>query len=575
MIRFFLPLLVLIFVVLLCAASMNTAASRARESRNESAGHLFESEPRQGQVNVSLPQASGATGASVMLAITASNLAGLGVVAYDFTVGFDPGVLRLQNPPVDSVGTLSSGMTITPNASVPGRLTVSAFGTVPLSGAGTLLTMKFNVTGAPGAMTDLTFQRLQLNEGTPAANAIDGSFTVGGGGMCSYQVTPATASFSPSGGSGSFTVLTAPPTGCAWTATSDSPWLVTSSSGGGSGGVTYTVASNPSPSSRTGHITVQGQTHTVTQLGGDAFCTYSLAPSSASFPASGGAGSFSVTTQPATGCNWIAARDSSWLTTNSSGSGSGTASYAVASNGGPGRTGAITVQGQTHIVTQAGASNCVPVSISSSLRGGPGSPLTVPVTVGNVSGLGVVAYDLVISFDPAVLSLQSPAFDSVGTLSGAMTITPNASMGGRITISAFGTTALSGSGTLVNLKFNVIGAAPSCSNLTWSRFTFNEGTPCNVTTDGRACVGAPDGPVILDASVEGKKLIVRGSGFSVGAELTMDGVKQKKTRNDEQNPTTVLIAAKSGKKIAHGQTVRLQVRNNDGRLSPDFRYTRP
>ena len=79
---------------------------------------------------------------------------------------------------------------------------------------------------------------------------------------------------------------------------------------------------------------------------------------------------------------------------------------------------------------------------------------------------------------------------------------------------------------------------------------------------------------ITAASVTGKKLFVFGEGFDSGTVILLDGEKQK-TANDEQNPTTLLIGKKAGKKIASGQTVRLEVRNRDGGLSEAFSFTRP
>ncbi|HKP87984.1 MAG TPA: alpha/beta hydrolase [Blastocatellia bacterium] len=79
---------------------------------------------------------------------------------------------------------------------------------------------------------------------------------------------------------------------------------------------------------------------------------------------------------------------------------------------------------------------------------------------------------------------------------------------------------------------------------------------------------------ITAASVSGKKLFVFGENFSTGAAVLLDGRKQK-TSNDEQNPTTALTAKKAGKKISRGQTVTLEVRNSDGRLSEPFIFTRP
>ena len=122
---------------------------------------------------------------------------------------------------------------------------------------------------------------------------------------------------------------------------------------------------------------------------------------------------------------------------------------------------------QTGIFT---VGSCPVVSISTALSGAQNSPLTVPIQVSDLTGRGVVSYDFTLLFDPTVLSLQTAAFDTAGTLSSGFTITPNTSVLGRITISAFGTTALSGAGTLLNLKFNVVGALQACGDLTWGNF---------------------------------------------------------------------------------------------------------
>jgi hypothetical protein len=82
-------------------------------------------------------------------------------------------------------------------------------------------------------------------------------------------------------------------------------------------------------------------------------------------------------------------------------------------------------------------------------------------------------------------------------------------------------------------------------------------------------------PTIDSAAVNGKKLVVTGSKFDVGAALLLDGKKQKKVVNDETNPSTILTAKKAGNTIPRGATVMLQVRNLDGTLSAPFSFTRP
>jgi len=82
------------------------------------------------------------------------------------------------------------------------------------------------------------------------------------------------------------------------------------------------------------------------------------------------------------------------------------------------------------------------------------------------------------------------------------------------------------------------------------------------------------GPLIIDAQVSGKRLIVSGIGFDDGAKILLNGDPQK-TANDDQNPATALVARKAGKLISPGQEVTLQVQNSDGSLSNQLNFTRP
>jgi hypothetical protein len=204
-----------------------------------------------------------------------------------------------------------------------------------------------------------------------------------------------------------------------------------------------------------------------------------------------------------------------------------------------------------------------------------GTTVTIPVLVGDLTGGGAQSYDFSLVFDSSVLQLLNPSFDPAGTLSKDMVITPNSMNPGRLIVSAFGTSALSGTGTLLNLKFNVSGAPGTTTTLTFERFLFNEGTPSVAVVNGSFTVtSASSGPRIIDAMIQGKNLIVIGERFDEGAVILLDTERQKKTRADEDNPTTRLIGKKVGKKIASGQTVTLEVRNSDGSVSNRFSFTR-
>lgn len=320
------------------------------------------------------------------------------------------------------------------------------------------------------------------------------TFTVtqSGGSNCTFTIAPTSQNFAASGGTASINVTSQ--SGCNWTATSNADWLTITSgtNGSGNGVVNYSVAANTG-AARSGTLTIAGQTFTVTQAANSS-CTYTLAPSSQSFSNSGGSGNVNVTTSA--GCAWTASTNAAWIslqTGSESGNGNGSIGYSVALNtSAAARNGTITIGGQTFTVNQAGAgaTACVDVAISSSLTASTGSTLTVPISVSDLTGKGALSFDATITFDPAVLRLQSTPVDRTGTLSSAMTVTVNTSTPGQIRISAFNSAALVGAGTLLNLKFDVVGANGACSNLNWASFRFNEGTPCATTTNGRACVGS-------------------------------------------------------------------------------------
>ena len=133
--------------------------------------------------------------------------------------------------------------------------------------------------------------------------------------------------------------------------------------------------------------------------------------------------------------------------------------------------------------------NAISVILPTNATGAPGSQVTIPVLLPtSVTGLGIIAYDFRLTFDPNVLSLVDVTV--AGTLSDGWTLTPNTSTFGAVQVVSFNTTALAGTGTLLNLVFNVVGAANSSTPLTWSNFVFNEGEPAAQTSNGLFTVRA-------------------------------------------------------------------------------------
>jgi hypothetical protein len=119
---------------------------------------------------------------------------------------------------------------------------------------------------------------------------LDQDFAAGTGG-CTYVVSPTSEVFSADGGTGIVSVGSAG--GCAWSAVSHEGWIIitSGSSGSGNGTVQYTVSSNSGASSRTGTMTVSGQTVTILQQGVSGFNSpsdYIILPGCIWAPATGG-----------------------------------------------------------------------------------------------------------------------------------------------------------------------------------------------------------------------------------------------------------------------------------------------
>ncbi|MEW6126548.1 MAG: BACON domain-containing carbohydrate-binding protein [Acidobacteriota bacterium] len=215
--------------------------------------------------------------------------------------------------------------------------------------------------GASGSGTGVVNFTVANNPGTSSrigTLTIAGqTFTVSQSGStpsCSYTINPTSQSFTASGGGSSVNVTTQ--SGCNWTAVSNDGWLsITSGAGGtGSGIVNFSVSANSSTSSRTGTLTIAGQTFTVTQSGATPSCSYAISPTSKNV--SYGQVSSAVSVTATAGCSWTAASNVSWITVNfgASGTGNGSVGYTVLANPNRvSRSGTVTIAGKTFTINQA------------------------------------------------------------------------------------------------------------------------------------------------------------------------------------------------------------------------------
>jgi hypothetical protein len=80
-----------------------------------------------------------------------------------------------------------------------------------------------------------------------------------------------------------------------------------------------------------------------------------------------------------------------------------------------------------------------------------------------------------------------------------------------------------------------------------------------------------ESPKIYNVSRSGKNLVIVGEGFQAGAVIIINGERQK-TRNDEQNPDSLLIAKKAAKRLPPDAVVTVQVENSEAAKSDPFAF---
>jgi hypothetical protein len=204
-------------------------------------------------------------------------------------------------------------------------------------------------------------------------------FTVNQAGGCSYGLSLSSQTVGASGGA--VTVAVTASAGCAWTASSQAPWLTISSGGSGTGSSPVQIDVQPNTgAARTGTALIAGQTFTVLQ---DSGCLFVVSPENVPAPAGGGAARVEVAA--AASCTWTAVNPAAWIgiTGSAGGTGNGAVDLSFAANTGPARSGAVTVAGRTVTVTQD--SGCT-FSLSATSQTMPGSGGVGTVSVSTSGG---------------------------------------------------------------------------------------------------------------------------------------------------------------------------------------------
>ncbi len=286
-----------------------------------------------------------------------------------------------------------------PSSAQSGSFTSSNTITVPQADANQQLSVTLNATILFGAgwQTDPS--------AAGATMEIRLVYSAGTASGCTYSISPAAQSFFSTGGTATVSVTTA--VGCVWAATSNAPWITIPSgaSGTGNGAVSYSVAANTATSSRSGTLTIAGQTYTVTQSGQATTPTIDVSTTSLTFNAQFGANpppqSFAVRNSGPGTLNYQLSTNQRWLVvTPTSGSSRGdTATIAVS----------VDILGNPAAFTGAGTFNAqitLTPSAGSGLSPAPSPAQAAPTVVG---------VQLILTAQPG----PTPAINSAGVVNAA------------------------------------------------------------------------------------------------------------------------------------------------------------
>jgi Tol biopolymer transport system component len=450
-------------------------------------------------VNVDIPDDLAAEqGATLTVPIIVSDTTGKGVISYDFALNFDSTVLQPQPIAYDKAGTLSAGFEINAGTGTPGRVVISGFGSAPLSGAGTLLKLKFNVIGTAPTTSLLTLSPFMFNEGIPFVEVLGGQVFVQGtiGGTVFYG-TSATSVGVPGvslAAVGSPNVLT--------TTASDGTYRL---AGFGNGAYTVTPAKADQVNGITafdaslisqflvGATQLSANQQIAAEVSGNgtvtSFDAALIAQYVVGLPNTGGAGTWLfappsrsyATVATLTGenytailigevsGNWNPAGPALSLLLNA---GVTTSANQIASPNG----------------NKTGGRTNPQVSIGQ-IRATTGQTLTIPVSLTYPAGNPALrAYQFDLSYDPTVIVPDGAGADATSTLSSGFAVVTNPSNPGRLRIAVFGSAAINSPGTLLNLKFKVVGGRNSSSPLVIGGLLLNEGSPVAVTSNGTVSV---------------------------------------------------------------------------------------
>lgn len=422
----------------------------------------------------------------VTVPITVNDTTGRGIISFDYTVTYNPGVVTYLG--TSQTGTLSNGMTITVNSITPGTLIVSGFGVNPLSGSGTLIEMNFFATGTVASTTPVNFSGFAFNEGVPCVATSNGSINIISGeisGVVTYAnaLTTTPVPYTTLNGAGSVPVTTQSDLTGAY-----------SLDGFGAGAYTVTPVKTTDVNGITSfdsariaqHVTALISLNSTQLIAADVSGNNSVTSFDAALIAQY---VVSIPNASSTG-TWKflpASRNYANVETNSTNQDySAILMGEVSGNWTPPTTFAPIAKPTTDFVPAVVNVTAPTVNV------GPGANVTLNITVPDTTGQGIISYQYDVAYNPAVVTPDGVPCEVSGSLSSAMLATCNPVSPGLLKVAVFGSLPLTGAGTLMKLKFNVIGLGGTSSQIDIQNFLFNEDPLLlGTVTDGAINVFVP------------------------------------------------------------------------------------
>ena len=169
----------------------------------------------------------------------------------------------------------------------------------------------------------------------------------------------------------------------------------------------------------------------------------------------------------------------------------------------------------------ASSANLVIASLPANASSSPSTVVDIPVAVSDLTNTNIDGFNFTVFYDPNILSpVSGNAANNYGTLSDGCSVIGNSPAAGQLKVSGACVFPLnSGSGTLVNLRFNVVGTNNQRTDLlsndpnvsgSPSTFQFNSGTPQATAIDGSFTVLAP---TAASVSISGRVKTASGRGI--------------------------------------------------------------